>query len=425
MFKKNMLKRKKIFKKGLFGILAVTPIITGFLINDNSQNHNLSSVSQNLQAFSNGQSFPGFVVDTSFASQGYSLLKLLDNSTENQGTESGIGIKIPNFSNSDEQAQENAKNILSTYSGLPSNIVTVGSESNIENIIWVDNTKWNTVGDNKYKIFNLGSTSTYSEYYQNNENAGDGSNVPTSLSDYKVTVSSQLPSFNQRVLTGDDGTTTTENVSEEFLDKNGILALQITVSQFSTASTGGAVQWESFYILIPGFGGNLTNNALSNNPMLPSNLYTSGVDAISDRDLNNFLQSSWQENRTSVVPNISLVSRKNDAANGILSFTSSFNFNLPDDIQFSSTFKGVTDSSISSLTPITGKNINITDTNTYFSQISYDMNFKVNGFQPSPAVSDTQVFIIVIVIIAAAVVISILGFAVTIVSRRIRFKNKM
>ena len=423
MFKKNMFKRKKILK-GLFGLFAIAPVITGFAINNNSQSHSVSSLSQSLHAFTNGEKFPGFEVDTSYAKDGYTLLKLLSSSEGNTTTNSGIGIKIPNFSSSDEQAQESAKNILSTYNSLPSNIVTTGDESNIENIIWVDGTAWNVTGDNKYKIFNLGSTSTYLNYYQNNPNNTGGSTTPTSFAPYNVTTISQLPAFNQRTTTNSDGNTTTENISEEFLNANGILALQISVSQVNATTTGGA-QWESYYVLIPGFGGNLTNNALSNNPMLPSNLYTSGVESVSDRDLNNFLKDSWEENATSVMPDIYLISRKNDSANGTLSFTSSFDFTLPDDIQFSTTFQGVTDTDVSSLSPITGRNVNVTDNNTYFSQVSYDMNFKVDGFQPSPAVSDTQVFIIVIVIIAAAVAISLLGFAVTLVSRKIRFKNKM
>ncbi len=424
MFKKNMFKRKKILKS-LFGILVIAPVITGFAVNNKSlEPYSVSSLSQNLHAFTNGQKLPGFEVDTSYAKDGYTLLKILNSGEGSAATNSGVGIKIPNFSSSDEQAQESAKNILSTYNSLPSNIVTTGNESNIENIVWVDSTTWNTTGDNKYKIFNLGSTSTYLNYYQNNPNNTSGSTTPTSFAAYNVTTTSQLPAFNQRTITNSDGNTTTENVSEEFLNANGILALQITVSQVNAAATGGA-QWESYYVLIPGFGGNLTNNALSNNPMLPSNLYTSGVESVSDGDLNNFLKNSWKENATLVVPKIYLVSRKNDSANGILSFTSSFDFTLPDEIYFSTTFQGVTDTDVSSLSPIAGKNVNVTDNNTYFSQISYDMNFKVDGFQPSPAVSDTQVFIIVIVIIAAAVAISLLGFAVTLVTRKIRFKNKM
>lgn len=423
MLKKNILMRKKIIK-GLFGIFALSPIIAGFVIN-NSSNESFSGISQNLQAFSNGQKISGFQVDDSYAHEGYTLLNMLNRSEngEDTSTISGIGIKIPNFSSSDEQAHKKAKEILSIYNGLPSNIVTVGNDSNIENIVWVDNSKWNTTGNSKYKIFNLGSTSTYENNSQNNPNSSDGAHVPTSFSGYNITTKSQLPAFNQKTSTDSEGNAVTENISEEFFNSNGVLALQITVSPINTSTT--TAQWQSFYVLIPGFGGNLTNNALSNNPMLPSQLYTSGVDSVSDNDLNNFLVKSWQENSTSVFPNISVVSRNNDSANGILNFTSSFNFALPENIQFSSSFQGVTDSDISSLTPVTGQNVNVTTNNTYLSKVSYDMNFKISGFQPSPAVSDIQVFIIVIVIIASAVAISLLAFGVTTITKKIRFKNKM
>ena len=423
MSKKNMF-NKKFLIKSIAGLIAAVPLMAGFTATSSvikPYSSSISTVSKDLKAFENTGELNGFTIDNSFASEGFTLLKLLNNPADGQvATDSGIGIKIPNFSDPTQEAQTKAQEILSAYSGIPSNIVTTGQNSNIEKIIRVDSGMWSTSGNGKYKIFNLGAMSTYSNNYQN----ATAPDSPRDFSSYNLTTESVLPAFNQRSYTDEEGVQKTENISESFFDKNGILALQVTVSKPVAA---GTPTWESYYMLIPGFGGSLTSNASSNNPMLASNLYSSGVKAVSDNDLTSFLNSSWQfDGEKSRVPKISVVSRNNDAGSGILNFSSSFSFDLPQDIPFNGSFQGVTDGNVSNLNPIPGKKIGVDGSNnTYFSKISYDLNFKISGFQPSPAVSDTEVFIIVIVIIAAAVAISIAAFAVTLVTRKIRFKNKM
>lgn len=443
-----MSKSKKIKKilisSGLF-VTASFPLIGASIVNNitmsNSKQGTLSNSSNTLQKINDSlnddistTSGSSYRLDTSTANEGYSLLKVLDN----DGNDSGIAIKLPNFSNSSKKAQSTASQILAAYNSIPSNIVTTGSSSNILNIINIDTSKWKSTSDssNPSKIFNLGATSTYNNNYRNNSSGSAGSSggssttTPTSF-DY-VSSTSQLPAFNQ-VSTNVNETTTNTPVTQDYLDNNGILALQITVTSASTTS-GQQANYQSYYLLIPGFGGSLNNNAMSNNPMLPSDYYSSGVSSVSNENLIKFLSDSYSSTSESDRPNISISSRDNNNLQGILNFTSTFAFLNNSGISFNNGFAGVTDSNVSSLSSTTGKNVSVVSTttssssytNTYTNTaISYDLNFTVSGFQPMSAVSDSNVMIITGAIIVTVVIFCIVAYLVTKAAKIIRYKHAL
>lgn len=375
-----------------------------------------------------------YQLDTSTASKGYSRLKVLDS----DGKASGISIKIPNFSNESETAQATATQILGSYNGIPSNIVTTGTSSNISNIIDIDTSVWKSTSDssNPSKIFNLGAASTYNNNYRNNSNgtsSTSGSTTTTPIAFRTVTSTSALPAFNQVTSTNSDGTTTNTQVTEQFLDDNGILALQVTVVPASINVSQNPT-YQSFYLLIPGFGGYLNNNAMSNNPMLPSSYYSSGVSSVSNSSLVSFLSNSFSTSSSQGKPTISVVSRNNDNLQGILNFTSNFTFTNTSGITFSNGFGGVTDNNASSLSATTGKSVAVVSTTTtgnnytniYTSgSTSYDMNFTISGFQPISAISDTNVIIITGVIIATVIIICVAGYFTSKAIKAIRYRNAL
>ncbi|MCF0217935.1 MAG: hypothetical protein HUJ42_02715 [Malacoplasma sp.] len=444
MFKKN--KKFQSWSKFLsISTLAIVSLPIGFGVHSNSQN--LDSIVKQATALQASVS----AIDTSTAKDGYNLVHLI----KSDGKDSGIAIKIPDFSNPDAAAQKTANSILNIYQSVPSNLISyvpsapstqgTTSATTLSNLIQFDSTIWQTKDlTNAPRIFNLGSVSTYNNYYQNaatgnnatGDNTAQTSNLPTNFSSYNLDSTKNLPAL----VYHDNSGGTPIVASEDYLNQNGILALQISVSANSTGAT--QLGWQSFYVLLSGFGGSLTGNASSNNVMLPASYYKNGVNGVSDANLVSFLLSSFSTRSNAStsnnsadnasVPNIKIVERNNDNVNGVLSYTSNFLFNIPSNLAFSESFNGITDSQLNSLQDATGSNTGLVavspqgaNANVYYENTSYNLNFVSSGFQPTPPVSNTDVLIIVIVIIAVVVIACVSLYFITKLSRKIRFQKAL
>ncbi|RXY96498.1 hypothetical protein D8X55_03425 [Malacoplasma penetrans] len=415
-------KKKFLLKTAFTALIASAALPIAFSAN---VNHQVSKVSNSLNATeAQTRTTNNFRLSTSNAANGYNEYRLLDSS----GTDQGIGIKVPNFTNTSESAQNTANTILQMYSGLPSVVSTKGdsteySDWSISNLISIDATKWQTSGTNVAKIFNLSSYSTYKNNYQNNSTS---TATPTAFNN--LDADNTLPAFADLRISDDN----TQQVTENYLDSLGLLCLQITVTQATNASTGGAT-WQSFYVMIPGFGGSLKSSKVTkNNIMLPSNYYASGVSSVSNDNLVSYLNSSWENTKGNVSrPNITISSRNNNASSGEMSFTSTFSFDTniegsQSNVSLKDSFNGIVDSSTTSFSQTTNQHISVdAGTNVYDTAISYSRTFVSTGFQPSPVVSNQEVIIITSVIIGIIFCLCVLAYIVSLYTRKLRFRNSM
>lgn len=428
---------KKAKKKFLLrtSILSTLVVLFGSSIGFSTNTvYQISKVSNELNSSKTARVSNNYKLNTDNAANGWNEYRLL----KSDGTDSGIGVKVPNFSNtSSSEAQLEANTILKMYQSLPSTISTKSKDNPqatnpnfkdlaISDLITVDSSKWQTEGTSSVKVFNLSSYSTYKDNYQNNI-SNTSNQTPTEFSN--LSIDNSLPAFNDLKLSDDE----TQQVTENLLDSLGILCLQITVTAKSATTSSG---WESFYLMIPGFGGSLSESKIAqNNVMLPTNYYSSGVGSVSNSDLVSYLLSVWQTNKSlsstyASIPTISISSRKNNANTGQINFTSTFSFSTnisnSSGLSFKDSFAGVVDSATTSLTQAINGHISVDNSsNVYNTNISYDRNFVSSGFQPSPAVSNSNVLIITVVIIGVITAICALAFVASTYSRKIRFKNSM
>lgn len=364
--------------------------------------------------------------------------------TEYLSTTTQIDVKIPNAINKAQQDQvlsvltpsseglteKQIEKIKNLYAKKPSEIITnISSGNGIDSGVanggtngddWPANSvlnilKFNEIfsatgdkiiqpGSGTYspQIFNLGAVSTYATA----ANSGNTNII--------------VPTKREHISTFDEVSGT--NISQDYLDENGILALEIVFF------TGNDVNRPSnawvAYLMISGFGSRLDTNSSSSKPILPADTYVKTVSELSDQEITNFPQFTSDSNNEKTLPNNkSLVqgTRQNDMSTGTVTFDLSFGWTPAQKISFSSSFTGIKPSVNNTQNDdfSYGNAVSIQNLET-----SYTQRFSYTGFQPSPNTSTEQVIYILAGIIAGTIaVVIVLYFVSIVILKRIREKR--
>lgn len=398
--------KKSIFKLGSMGLLSV---IGGVTIGISSTNEAVMKLDFSLNNVSSNNN-ADFNYDD--PTDGFDRVELESGS--------GIYIKVPDFTEDENKAQ----NIANTYGYTPSTIQTdtaflsenndiqKPATTNIWNVLEVDPKVWNDFNVSNHKdqpsALNLSSKSTYMSNYLNIKESGQSWEnyrfQPETLTDNK-----NLPPF-QNGIGGE------QIINQQYLDEQGILALQLRLTDKSNTNKA-----TTKYILIPGFSATLNKNSRSGNPILPSETYTHSVGAVSDKTLlDNIDFSEKQHNLTkSVVKG----TRENNSNEGSISIVANFSWSVPADVDFLPSFPGVMEKSRSSSYSTAETDLKYNLDNKIIAGNNWSKKFIFNGFQPAPNVTTTQLIIIIAAIIISTVVLSTLAFGATKLAKIIRDKR--
>lgn len=365
--------------------------------------------------------------------------------TEYLSTTTQIDVEIPNDINKAEQNQvlsvltpsseglteKQIEKIKNVYATKPSDILTNFTSGNgidsgvanggvngddwpansIFNILKFDDKFLNQTiikpGNGTYspQVYNLASTSTYAT-----ASSLDSANT---FDTYRK--SDHLPAFDKINGTGE--------VTQNYLDENGILPLEIVF--YVGDNVNNPTNVYVAYVFISGFGSRLDTNSSSSKPILPATTYVKTVSELTDQEIVNFPQFT-SDNENTLPNNKSLVegTRQNDMTTGTITFDLSFGWTPTDTLTFDSGFKGI----------IPKNKVNSNNANQSFGlnvavsvqnlETSYTQRFSYTGFQPSPNTSTEQVIYILAGIIAGTIaVVIVLYFVSIVILKRIREKR--
>lgn len=366
------------------------------------------------------------VVSTLTSNQKNSSIQVVNNNTSTKQVDT-ISTDVVHVLTPDSPGltQDQVQKIRNLYSLKPSTILTNLTAGNgIDETVangGVNGTDWPS--NSIFNILSFGSTFLNASIVQ----PGNGSASPQVFNLASTDAYNSAPNQNWNLVQSEalpafSANNSSENasslvVNQNYLDSIGVLPLEIV---FYT-KTGNTYNSYVMYMMISGFGAELSENDLSSNPVLQSSAYTQMVDQISNSELTSFPKFS----DSSVLPNkISLVSdsRVNDMTTGTISFKLDFSWYTPTDFQFDSTFPGIAPS-----TPASGTTVSPSYQNSVSNDMvatSYTQSFKYSGFQPSPNTSTQDVIYILIGIIVGTIVVVILVYIVSIlILRRIREKR--
>ncbi len=192
-------------------------------------------------------------------------------------------------------------------------------------------------------------------------------------------------------------------VSQQDLDAAGILFLRVDMKDKVTN------QPITEFLTISGFNSILSRKFLSSNIDLPGSEYKKSVTEIKNSDLISYPQ--FVGNRPSQV---TLTSRTNNPKEGSLNYSLLFNFEIPKNITIDPDNKNKLD--------VLNR---YTDASKTLSNTSYHQEFVLKGFIKSPNISNNDIIIILASIIAGGVVICLLVYLGSLITRKIRFMKKM
>lgn len=401
MFRK---KQKKILSLSILSALATSVVVPTTFVATQNSNISTSSVIKVNTNFNTSK-------DSSTAKEGYDLIPI---------GSTGISLKVPNYSVDKQKADK----IASTYSQKPSSISTTlpGKDQkpttlSIYNILDFGS-KWNdytaTDAKNKPTIINLGNKNSYSQNFQNAKNQSHG---------WLQYVSSDLT--NQTSLPAFDKTNDGEQpITQEYLDNQGVLTLQLSVVEKNNSST--SQQKTTYYVMISGFGVRLNKNSASESPQLAGSLYAMNVNAISNQTL---LDNIVFDSDTNLHKQVGQDTRINNSNEGSITFTGDFSWFIPPTISFASGFPGLITKD--NATSIGTNNGSVDDSLKYIPQhqslvtTTWERQFVFKGFQPSPNISNTEVVQIVVAIICSTIALAALGYGATKISKHFWEKRSM
>lgn len=420
-----IIKKKSWFKVLITFIISTFALIFAFSffnnkIDDfyilNKKRHN----SQNLQQVNVN------------AQNGYALNPILDS----EGKETGIFLKVPDFSVDPKKAEL----ISTTYNFLPSNLTSTynveGHQdiTSIFNILEFDKNTW-AVGNNNSQsgvtanakpiAFNLSSKRTYDENTYVNPNSTSGNNSEPKKANSLLIKSDKesLPAFGSR--------SDNDNIAfnEDFFDLNGILVVQLVLFDKSEARASDAQEgkYKTFYLTISGFSNKLSE-ITSNNITLPGELYSNTVFDITDKILLDSIKFSSTITPTPKNFNENLSkeivkdSRNNDYSKGKIEFTAQFSWNIKNPVKFNTSFTGLLSDAMKK--DNNGKvGLRYDETKSIPVVTKYSRDYEFSGFQPSPAISDTQVIIIVSSIVSGTIAICTILFLTIFIFQKIKRKR--
>lgn len=330
----------------------------------------------------------------------------------------GISIKVPDFSGDKQVAQR----ISSTYKNKPTGISTNISQkitsgnttsfptNNIYSILEFDK-KWANVDDqtNHPVAFNLGRKSDYADNKSNVIVSG-GSEFSSFTFEDLADLSS-LPAFDN---TNDE----VQPINEKYLDDNGVLALQVTLTNRSSNN-----QKTTYYLLISGFGTGMDKNSSSSNPMLPASEYVNNVGDISNSFLLKNIKFSSETNLNKEVVN---GSRVNNPNSGSISLTAQFNWEIPENIKFKDTFAGIIPlSRTQSGSNTVDESLKYKKENDFSVSTTWSKEFMFSGFQPAPDLSTGALIGLIIGIITTICLVSLISFGLSKLMKAYLSKKRM
>lgn len=247
------------------------------------------------------------------------------------------------------------------------------------------------VGDYQYapKIVNLSSANQALNYLKQDDQVS--SYPPDTPLEYFKNIKNK------------DGTETP--ITQNLMDEYGILVLMVEMSKRGTPNDK---IYE--YITISGFNNSLDRNFSSQNTVLPGTEYVNSVVSISNAKLESYPVFVGPEKAQPT--SRKLVSRVNDSINGTINYTLNFKYDIPK-------FLEVNEDRISSISVIKNyRGAQKSAYNTYF-----EHEFILKGFQRSSNVTKTDIFLIIGGIILSGVLISLVIWLVSLLTRKIRNKR--